>query len=136
MKQMKSDIRLPFWCDNHGAIAIANDEVGLTRDNKWMDLDYFHFRDFQREGKIAIGYVDTNLNPADFFTKKLGSTKCDSYLDIISGNGSTNPGADKPLPAMLKKLMFSPPLLADHVADRVHQGPQERMPTIASQDKS
>ena len=55
MKQMQSDIRLPFWCDNHGAIAIGNDEVGLTKDNKWMDLDYFHFRDFQREGKIAIG---------------------------------------------------------------------------------
>ena len=63
-----------------------------------MDFDYFHIRDFQREGKIAIGYVDTNPNPADFFTKKLGSTKCDLYIDIISDDASTVPGAEKSLP--------------------------------------
>ena len=94
-----------------------------------------HFKYFQLEGKIAIGYVDTNLNPADLFTKKLKSTKYDSYIDIISGNASTIPGDEKSLPMTLKTRMFSPPLWTNHIADRVHQGPQDSMP-VSTQDDS
>ena len=88
----------------------------------------------RREGKIAIEYVDTNLNPADFFTTKLKSTKCDSYIDTISGNASTIPGAESSLPATLKTRMFSPPLLANHIAHRVHQGSQDSMPNSTQDD--
>ena len=125
MGQLPADTRAPFWCDIHGTIAIGNDEVGLTARNKWMDIEYFHFRDFQREGQISIGYVDTNLNPADYFTKKLEKTKSNFYIDIISGSASTIPGSQSSLPAALKKHLFTPYQRADHVPDRVHHSPQD-----------
>ena len=64
--------------------------------------------------------MDTNLNPADYFTKKLEKNKCALFIDIISGSGSTLAGSPTEIPKELKKHMFMSYQYADHVPDRVH----------------
>ncbi len=75
--QWDDDERAPMWCDSNGTIAIGNGEVGLTERNKFFEIDYYHFRDYQNSGEIAIGRVATTMNPADLFTTTLTPIKCD-----------------------------------------------------------
>jgi hypothetical protein len=71
-----------------------------------MSVDLFHSRDFQRDGQISISYVDTNLNPADFCTKKLSATKIKQFIDILCGSASSIPGSETAIAPGLLKLMF------------------------------
>jgi hypothetical protein len=66
-----SNFQVPLFCDNNGVVGIANETIGLTHRNRWMRVDYFHFRDFQRAGDLFVKRAHTNDNPADFFTKTL-----------------------------------------------------------------
>jgi hypothetical protein len=102
--QIPADARVPFWCDSAGAIAIGLDEVGMTHRNKWMAIDNFHFRDFQRHGEIKMGYVNTNNNPADAFTKPLGPIKSAGFIDLLSGSATR-----QTLNTELAKCLFMPP---------------------------
>jgi len=99
--------------------------VGITERNKFFEIDYYHFRDYQRSGEIAIGRVDTSVNPADFFTKKLSPSKCEFYIDIISGSASTTHGFDNSLPGELHRCMLSPCKYRDHIPARVHSSTQD-----------
>ena len=75
IKQLPEDVRVPVWLDNHGAIATGNDEVGLTPRNKWMDLDYFHFRGFQREGSCLNSIRRHEHQPSRLLHEEVGRTE-------------------------------------------------------------
>jgi hypothetical protein len=80
-----SIFRAPLFCDNNGVAGIANETIGLTHRNRWMRVDYFHFRDFQRAGDMLVKRAHTNDNAAYFFTKNTGTGKLQTAVAMLTG---------------------------------------------------
>jgi hypothetical protein len=77
--------RAPLYCDTNGVVGIANDTTGLTHRNRWMRVDYFHFRDFQRAGDIVVKRIPTKDNPAGYFTKNTGTGRLAAAIALLTG---------------------------------------------------
>ena len=84
------DAPTPLLCDNTGAIRIANDPVKheLT---KHIGVDAFFTRSHCQQNTIALQYVPSELQVADFFTK--AQTQEQHRLHLLKLNAS-----DPPLP--------------------------------------
>ena len=93
------DIATPLLCDNTGAIQIANDPVKheLT---KHIGVDAFFTRSHCHQKTIALQYVPSELQLADFFTK--AQTREQHRLHLIKLNAS-----DPPLPPWVWRGVLS-----------------------------
>jgi hypothetical protein len=82
------DAPTPLLCDNTGAIQIANDPVKheLT---KHIGVDAFFTRFHCQHKTIALQYVPSQLQLADFFTK--AQTREQHRLHLLKLNASNPP---------------------------------------------
>ena len=82
------DVATPLLCDNTGAIQIANDPVKheLT---KHIGVDAFFTWSLCHQQTIALRYVPSELQLADFFTK--AQTREQHRLHLIKLNASGPP---------------------------------------------
>jgi hypothetical protein len=104
--------RAPLFCDNNGVVGIANKTVGLTHRNRWMRIDYFHFRDFQRSGDIVVRRISTKTNPADFFTKDTGTNTLRDAVLMLTGAAAV-----EELPPELRRCLFHDKVSTDPLPD-------------------
>jgi hypothetical protein len=76
--------RAPFHCDNAGVVGIGNDTTGLTYRNRWMRVDDYNFRDFQRTGGILVTRNDTQSNPTGYFTSPICATRLVAAIPMLT----------------------------------------------------
>ncbi|KAJ9551910.1 hypothetical protein OSB04_015955 [Centaurea solstitialis] len=79
--------KIPIYCDNTSAIAIANNPV-LHSKKKHMEVRYHFIRDHVMNGDIELHFVPTEYQLADLFTKPLDVTR---FNMLISELGMLNP---------------------------------------------
>ena len=60
--------------DNQGCIKIANNEEGLQKRTKHIDIRYHYVKDLLRSGRLLLQYCRTEDMVADIMTKSLGKT--------------------------------------------------------------
>ena len=66
--------RVPLSGDNQGSIHIGQNAVTEAR-SKHIDIRYHYIREVYDRGITDIFYVEGTNNPADIFTKNLGTVK-------------------------------------------------------------
>ncbi|KAJ9557295.1 hypothetical protein OSB04_011909 [Centaurea solstitialis] len=66
--------KIPIYCDNTSAIAIANNPV-LHPKTKHIEVRYHFIRDHVMNGDIELHFVPTEYQLADLFTKPLDVTR-------------------------------------------------------------
>ncbi|KAJ9544835.1 hypothetical protein OSB04_024542 [Centaurea solstitialis] len=79
--------KIPIYCDNTSAIAIANNPV-LHSKTKHIEVRYHFIRDHVMNGDIELHFVPTEYQLADHFTKPLDVTR---FNMLISELGMLNP---------------------------------------------
>ncbi|KAJ9535657.1 hypothetical protein OSB04_un001191 [Centaurea solstitialis] len=79
--------KIPIYCDNTSAIAIANNPV-LHSKTKHIEVRYHFIRDHVMNGDIELHFVPTEYQLADLFTKPLDVTR---FNMPISELGMLNP---------------------------------------------
>ncbi|KAJ9553800.1 hypothetical protein OSB04_017845 [Centaurea solstitialis] len=79
--------KIPIYCDNTSAIAIANNPV-LHSKTKHIEVRYHFIRDHVMNGDIELHFVPTEYQLADLFTKPLELTR---FNMLISELGMLNP---------------------------------------------
>jgi glycine cleavage system aminomethyltransferase T len=79
------DAATPLMCDNTGAMQIAHDPVKHER-TKHIGVDAFFTRSHCNQKTIALKYVPSELQLADFFTKP--QTREQRRLHLIKLNAS------------------------------------------------
>ncbi|KAJ9542321.1 hypothetical protein OSB04_028827 [Centaurea solstitialis] len=79
--------KIPIYCDNTSAIAIANNPV-LHSKTKHIEVRYHFIRDHVMNGDIELHFVPTEYQFADLFTKPLDVTR---FNMLISELGLLNP---------------------------------------------
>ncbi|KAJ9538800.1 hypothetical protein OSB04_031533 [Centaurea solstitialis] len=79
--------KIPIYCDNTSAIAIANNPV-LHSKTKHIEVRYHSIRDHVMNGDIELHFVPTEYQLADLFTKPLDVTR---FNMLISELGMLNP---------------------------------------------
>ncbi|KAJ9542059.1 LOW QUALITY PROTEIN: hypothetical protein OSB04_028565 [Centaurea solstitialis] len=79
--------KIPIYCDNTSAIAIANNPV-LHSKTKHIEVKYHFIRDHVMNGDIELHFVPTEYQLADLFTKPLDVTR---FNMLISELGMLNP---------------------------------------------
>ncbi|KAJ9546418.1 hypothetical protein OSB04_018961 [Centaurea solstitialis] len=79
--------KIPIYCDNTSAIAIANNPV-LHSKTKHIEVRYHFIRDHVMNGDIGLHFVPTEYQLADLFTKPLDVTR---FNMLISELGMLNP---------------------------------------------
>ena len=73
---------LQMYVDNQGAKALAENPVHHARV-KHMDIRYHYIRDCVKSGIVKVGYVPTDKNIADVFTKPLDTRKFQDLTDVF-----------------------------------------------------
>ncbi|KAJ9566849.1 hypothetical protein OSB04_002815 [Centaurea solstitialis] len=84
--------KIPIYCDNTSAIAIANNPV-LHSKTKHIEVRYHFIRDHVMNGDIELHFVPTEYQLADLFTKPLDVTRFNmliSELGIMAATTSTS----------------------------------------------
>ncbi|KAJ9546608.1 hypothetical protein OSB04_019151 [Centaurea solstitialis] len=79
--------KIPIYCENTSAIAIANNPV-LHSKTKHIEVRYHFIRDHVMNGDIELHFVPTEYQLADLFTKPLDVTR---FNMLISELGMLNP---------------------------------------------
>ncbi|KAJ9552775.1 hypothetical protein OSB04_016820 [Centaurea solstitialis] len=84
--------KIPIYCDNTSAIAIANNPV-LHSKTKHIEVRYHFIRDHVMNADIELHFVPTEYQLADLFTKPLDVTRFNmliSELGIMAATTSTS----------------------------------------------
>ncbi|KAJ9546217.1 hypothetical protein OSB04_025924 [Centaurea solstitialis] len=79
--------KIPIYCDNTLAIAIANNPV-LHSKTKHIEIRYHFIRDHVMNGDVELHFVPTEYQLADLFTKPLDEKR---FNQLISELGMLNP---------------------------------------------
>ncbi|KAJ9553412.1 hypothetical protein OSB04_017457 [Centaurea solstitialis] len=79
--------KIPIYCDNTSAIAIANNPV-LHSKTKHIEIRYHFIRDHVMNGDVELHFVPTEYQLADLFTKPLDEKR---FNQLISELGMLNP---------------------------------------------
>ncbi|KAJ9562397.1 hypothetical protein OSB04_007557 [Centaurea solstitialis] len=80
--------KIPIYCDNTSAIAIANNPV-LHSKTKHIEVRYHFIRDHVMNGDIELHFVPTEYQLADLFTKPLDVTRFNMLLSELGMMAAT-----------------------------------------------
>ncbi|KAJ9547080.1 hypothetical protein OSB04_019623 [Centaurea solstitialis] len=81
--------KIPIYCDNTSAIAIANNPV-LHSKTKHIEVRYHFIRDHVMNGDIELHFVPTEYQLTDLFTKPLDEVTLFSTYKIYVQNSNTD----------------------------------------------
>ncbi|KAJ9539297.1 hypothetical protein OSB04_032030 [Centaurea solstitialis] len=81
--------KIPIFCDNTSAIAIANNHV-LHSKTKHIETRYHFIRDHVMNGDVEIHFIPTEYQLADLFTKHLDEKRFNQLISVL---GMLNPDA-------------------------------------------
>jgi transposase InsO family protein len=70
------------YCDNRGAIQLANNTVTKTR-SKHIDIQIHFVRELVERNVVQFKYIPSKFNVADMFTKPLGRNKLETHRNSI-----------------------------------------------------
>lgn len=73
---------IPISCDNQGTIFGATNPVTEHRF-KHIDICFHYIREIVDNGKVQIYFVEGEENPADIFTKNLGTIKFVKFCSML-----------------------------------------------------
>ncbi|KAJ9546718.1 hypothetical protein OSB04_019261 [Centaurea solstitialis] len=79
--------KIPIYCDNTSAIAIANNPV-LHSKTKHIEIRYHFIRDHVMNGDVELHFIPIEYQLADLFTKPLDEKR---FKQLISELGMLNP---------------------------------------------
>ncbi|KAJ9542546.1 hypothetical protein OSB04_029052 [Centaurea solstitialis] len=88
--------RIPIYCDNTSAIAIANNPV-LHSKTKHIEVIYHFIRDHVMNGDIELHFVPTEYQLADLFTKPLDVTRFNMLISELGIMAATTSSLDAQL---------------------------------------
>jgi hypothetical protein len=74
--------RPKLWCDNIGAISLASNPVFHTR-TRHVEVDYHYVREKVVRQELEVGYISTQDQIADIFTKGLSSHRFQLLVDKL-----------------------------------------------------
>ncbi|KAJ9564858.1 hypothetical protein OSB04_000824 [Centaurea solstitialis] len=80
--------KIPIYCDNTSAIAIANNSV-LHSKTKHIEVRYHFIRDHVMNGDIELYFVPTEYQLADLFTKPLDVTHFNMLINELGMMAAT-----------------------------------------------
>ncbi|KAJ9544417.1 hypothetical protein OSB04_024124 [Centaurea solstitialis] len=80
--------KIPIYCDNTSAIAIANNPV-LHSKTKHIEVRYHFIRDHVMNGDIELHFVPTEYQLADLFTKPLDVTRFNMLISELGMMAAT-----------------------------------------------
>jgi hypothetical protein len=66
--------RVPLMCDNTSAISVAKNPIFYKRI-RHLERRHHFLRDHVENGDIEMGYIDTERQLADIFTKPLDASR-------------------------------------------------------------
>jgi len=84
-----NQIKLPIYCDNNGAIELANNPKFHER-TKHIAVKYHFIRDLINKNIIELIYINTSDQKADGLTKALDRVKFNKFLNLINLKDSFN----------------------------------------------
>jgi hypothetical protein len=92
MQGLISELGVPqdvikVYCDSHSPICLTKNDMYQFK-TKYIDIKYHFIRDIVAEGKIKVGKIHTDENPADMLTKPLPNTKFKHCLDLVGVRGA------------------------------------------------
>jgi hypothetical protein len=70
---------LYLFNDNLGTVQTINRPESSSQRSKHIDTRYYSVRQYVKEQKLAVAYLGTEFNIADFFTKALTKPKFDKF---------------------------------------------------------
>jgi hypothetical protein len=79
--------RVPLMCDNTSAISVTKIPV-FHKNMRHVERRHNFLRDHVEKGDIEMGYIDTERQLADIFTKPLDSSQ---FVDLRGGIGVCHP---------------------------------------------
>ncbi|KAJ9566501.1 hypothetical protein OSB04_002467 [Centaurea solstitialis] len=74
--------KIPIYCDNTSAIAIANNPV-LHSKTKHIEVRYHFIRDHVMNGDVELHFIPTEYQLADLFTKPLDVTRFNRLISEV-----------------------------------------------------
>jgi hypothetical protein len=81
--QVDGDIKpITIHCDNTAAIGLAEASTCSSR-SKHIETRFHIVRDYIRQGLVDVIYVPGPENTADIFTKSLGRTKHEKFVEML-----------------------------------------------------
>ncbi|KAJ9560929.1 hypothetical protein OSB04_006089 [Centaurea solstitialis] len=98
--------KIPIYCDNTSAIAIANNPV-LHSKTKHIEVRYHFIRDHVMNGDIELHFVPTEYQLADLFTKPLDVTRFNMLLSELGMMAATTSSLDAQLSSEATPLQSS-----------------------------
>ncbi|KAH9113919.1 hypothetical protein AeMF1_011958 [Aphanomyces euteiches] len=75
-----------LYMDNQSAIAIGSNQASIQR-TKHIALRFYFLRDLVRDGKFRLIYLQTNVMPADVFTKHVPKDKLQGAMRFMGMGG-------------------------------------------------
>jgi hypothetical protein len=81
-----------IWCDNKGAIQIAQGPVNNKR-TKHVDIRFHHIRDHVEKGDIVVDHIPTENMPADLLTKNRANLE--TLRGKLFGGSSIDPSSKR-----------------------------------------
>lgn len=73
---------IPLLVDNQAALSTANHPL-TTPKSKFVSLRDFRIRDYQNEGIVRPAWIPGKINPADGFTKLLGTHLSQQFTTLL-----------------------------------------------------
>jgi hypothetical protein len=74
--------RVPLMCDNTSVISVAKNPV-FRKKMRHVERRHHFLRDHVEKGSIEMGYIDTERELADIFTKPLDSSRFADLWGVI-----------------------------------------------------
>ena len=74
-----------LYCDNQGAIALANNPVHHQR-SKHIDIRYHYIRGEIQSGHVNLLYIPTSQNASDVFTKAVNGRRMKLFESLLTGS--------------------------------------------------
>ena len=84
---LKVKLPMVIWCDNKGAVDLANNWSANGR-TRHVSTKLNFLRDLKEEGVVQMKWISGEMNCSDLFTKNLGRTAFERHTRAFCGSDS------------------------------------------------